>query len=154
MRDFKPNSLQDEIFFRYCYIRGLAMCHWHQTCKCSWWWGRSRGFEGKNSGFHSERWSEVLLPTDVVVCIFFSLSFFLTKGEEKKWGFQIQYNPEITVLEGPANFDLYRWELLLVGDHYVMIFSQFLQIINCIYDTLKDQGNVPIQSISSKFQKI
>ena len=33
----------------------------------------------------------------------------------------IQYNPEITVLKGPANFDLYWRELLLVGDYYDMI---------------------------------
>ena len=39
---------------------------------------------------------------------------------------KLQYNPEITVLKGPANFDLYWRELLLVGDTYDMIFLQFL----------------------------
>ena len=41
----------------------------------------------------------------------------------------IQYNPEITVLKGLTNFDLYWRELLLVGDTYNMVFLQFLQNI-------------------------
>ena len=37
----------------------------------------------------------------------------------------VQYNPEITVLKGLANVDLYWWELFLKGDHYHMIFTIF-----------------------------
>ena len=35
---------------------------------------------------------------------------------------ELQYNPEITVLKGPANFNLYWRELLLVGNQYDIIF--------------------------------
>ena len=40
------------------------------------------------------------------------------------WVGELQYNPEITVLKGLANLDLYWRELLLVGDHYSMISLQ------------------------------
>ena len=56
---------------------------------------------------------------------------------------ELQYNLEITVLNGPANFDLYWRELVLVGDHYSMIFSQFSQKNNLYqYVPQKEQYSI------------
>ena len=45
--------------------------------------------------------------------------------KDTEQGIELQYNPEITVLKGPANFGLYWRELLLVGYYYDTLFSQF-----------------------------